>query len=135
MELGGNSYSNKLFPEYIITTVLATWSFYSLFERITIPDGYVSKLTKFIGNNTLVILTWHFLSFKIVSLTIILIYELPIECLAEFPVVAEYAKQGWWIAYFLIGTFAPLAFVLTKHKCFKSLLQITGVLAKVIKTI
>ena len=54
------------------------------------------------------ILTWHLLSFKAVSLLIILIYGLPIEQLGEFPVIVEYATKGWWILYFVVGVGLPL---------------------------
>ena len=62
----------------------------------------------FFGERTLQILTWHFLSFKIVSLIIIKLYSLPMERLAEFPVMIEYAQSGWWIAYLLVGITIPL---------------------------
>lgn len=101
--MGQNSYSNKRFIPYIITAVLASWSFYSLFDKMKSSQGICAKILDFIGKNTLTILTWHFLAFKLVSLLIIGIYGLPIERLAEFPVITEYSKQGWWIAYFIVA--------------------------------
>lgn len=98
-----NSYSNKRFIPYIITAVLASWSFYSLFDKLKSSQGICAKTFDFIGKNTLTILTWHFLAFKLVSLVIIGIYDLPIERLAEFPVITEYSQQGWWIAYFIVA--------------------------------
>ena len=98
-----NSYSNKRFIPYIITAVLASWSFYSLFDKMKSSHGICAKALDFIGKNTLTILTWHFLAFKLVSLLIIDIYDLPIERLAEFPVITEYSQQGWWIAYFIVA--------------------------------
>ena len=98
-----NSYSNKRFIPYIITAVLASWSFYSLFDKMKSSHGICAKALDFIGKNTLTILTWHFLAFKLVSLLVIGIYDLPIERLAEFPVIYEYAEQGWWIAYFCVA--------------------------------
>lgn len=103
MAMGQNSYSNKRFIPYIITAVLASWSFYSLFDKMKSSQGICAKILDFIGKNTLTILTWHFLAFKLVSLLIIGIYGLPIERLAEFPVITEYSKQGWWIAYFFVA--------------------------------
>lgn len=61
-----------------------------------------------IGNNTLPILTWHMLCFKIVSILIINFYGLPMARLAEFPVIEEYSKQGWFLLYFLVGVLVPL---------------------------
>lgn len=98
-----NSYSNKRFIPYIITAVLASWSFYSLFDKMKSSQGKFAKILDFIGKNTLTILTWHFLAFKLVSLLIIDIYDLPKERLAEFPVITEYSQQGWWIAYFMVA--------------------------------
>lgn len=103
MAIGQDFYENKRFMPYIMTAVLATWSIYSLFERMKISNGIFAKLLAFVGKHTLTILTWHFLSFKLVSFIIIEIYDLPIERLAEFPVIIEYSMQGWWLAYFLIA--------------------------------
>lgn len=57
------------------------------------------------------------LCFKVVSLMIIGLYNLPIERLAEFPVIEYYSKQGWFILYFIIGTSVPL--LMTKSKYLK----------------
>ena len=98
-----NSYSNKRFIPYIITAVLASWSFYSLFDKMKSSHGICAKALDFIGKNTLTVLTWHFLAFKLVSLLVIGVYGLPIERLAEFPVITEYSQQGWWLAYFIVA--------------------------------
>ena len=103
MAMDQNSYSNKRFIPYIITAVLASWSFYSLFDKMKSSHGICAKALDFIGKNTLTILTWHFLTFKLVSLLVIGIYDLPIERLAEFPVITEYSQQGWWLAYFIVA--------------------------------
>lgn len=62
----------------------------------------------FIGSKTIEILTWHFLCFKIVSLMIIAYDGLPIEHLAEFPVMRPYHVQGWWLCYFIVGVAVPV---------------------------
>lgn len=67
-------------------------------------SNFISK----IGNKTIEILTWHFLCFKIVSLVIITYYGLPIEHLAEFPIMIPYNVQGWWVCYFIIGVAVPV---------------------------
>ena len=94
MAMNQDSYSNKRFLPYIITATLATWAFYSLFERMKDSQGIYAKILDFVGKHTLTVLTWHFLAFKIVSLVIIDIYGLPMERLAEFPVIGEYAARG-----------------------------------------
>lgn len=94
----------NLFP-HLLTATLATWSFYSLFVRWS---SLKNDLLDYIGTETMTILTWHLLSFKAVSLLIILIYGLPIEQLGEFPVIVEYATGGWWMLYFAAGVGLPL---------------------------
>ena len=71
----------------------------------------IVKTLSYIGNRTLDILTWHFLSFKVVSLLIILVYGLSIHRLGEFPVILEYSRNGWWLLYTIMGVVTPLLIV------------------------
>ena len=71
--------------------------------------------TAVIGNNTLTILTWHFLCFKIVSLIITFAEQLPVGQLADFPVISDYSRQGWFVMYFIVGLFLPLQFAKIKY--------------------
>lgn len=107
----------QLFP-HLLTAILCTWAFYSLFTRYAMPAA-VQRFFSFVGQHTLSILTWHLLSFKVVSLVIILIYHLPIAQLGEFPVIAEYATQGWWLLYLLAGVGLPLAMTMFIDFCLK----------------
>ena len=106
--VGDTSYPGwQIFP-YMATAVIATWSFYSIFEKYR-PTGYFQRFLTFTGENTLTILTWHLLSFKLATLIIICVYHLPIPRLGEFPVITEYAIRGWWMLYALVGVGLPLA--------------------------
>ena len=71
----------------------------------------------YLGEINLTVLSWIFISFKIVSLIIIYFENLPIERLAEFPVINDYTSQGWFILYFVTGMVVPL--MLTKLKYLK----------------
>lgn len=102
---------------YMVTALTGLLSVFYFSTKIFCNNGGFRKLLIYIGNNTLVILTWHMLYFKIVSLLIIHVYGLPIARLAEFPVIEEYSKQGWFILYFIIGVSIPL--LLSKCKYFK----------------
>lgn len=106
-------YDNKIIFLYIITAILAIWSIYSLLKRIN-HSLYVHNILRnlfiYIGDNTLIILTLHFLSFKLVSFFLIKMYDLNIERLAEFPVIEEYSNKGWWILYFIIGIIVPIIY-------------------------
>ena len=107
MGLANQFYNNHKLLPYLFTAVLGSWGVYSLpWKRIA---RGILELLRYIGENTLSILTWHFLTFKMVSLFIIIIYHLPIERLGEFPVIVEYAARGWCIAYFLVGMIVTCA--------------------------
>jgi len=68
---------------------------------------YIKNFFYYAGNNTMIILALHFTCLKIVSLVKIGAYGLPIERLAEFPVIEE-NNSLWWIAYTLVGVAVPL---------------------------
>ena len=61
----------------------------------------------FIGKNTLYILIFHFMSFKIVSLAYIAIDKRSFTELASFPVV-ENNSPYLWIIYSIVGVVVPL---------------------------
>lgn len=96
----------KLIP-FLITSIFTIWSFMSIFHIIHLND-VTDKIITHIGNNTLTILTFHFLAFKLVSLIIIWVYNLPTYRLAEFPVIYNYADILWVIMYTFVGLLCPL---------------------------
>lgn len=61
----------------------------------------------YIGNHTMIILALHFLSFKSVSFIKIICYSLPINRLAEFPVI-EFRNKYFWILYSISGVLLPI---------------------------
>lgn len=75
---------------------------------------------KYMGNNTYAILMMHILSFKIVSLVIVLIYGLPRSKLADFPTIHEMTVQGYWMLYFVAGVNVPLLAQFVYNKIFKN---------------
>ena len=76
----------ELVVPYIVCATVGT-------NMIICISDYVKKfyifeqVLKYIGNNTLSILTWHFLSFKVVSLFVIFFEKRSISELACFPVI------------------------------------------------
>lgn len=78
----------------------------------------------FLGRNTMPILVWHFLSFKIVSFLIVLIYGFPIDSLSDFPTVKT--NNSWqWIAYTFVGMVVPLFISKAKRMMNKKIGMIT----------
>lgn len=105
----------QIFP-YTLNAVLMTWALYSLFSRWKETQSVASRFMRFIGENTLTILTWHLLAFKTVSLYIIWHYHLSINRLAEFPTIEEYAFQGWWVVYAVVSIIVCCAIILVRTK-------------------
>lgn len=59
-----------------------------------------------IGRSSLEIMALHFLAFKIVSFVIVIIYQLPVTRLSDYPVIE--AGGVWWICYTLAGVIVPV---------------------------
>jgi len=100
---------NHVIP-YATTAIMGTFVIYSIAHYLNVNHhGFFRDFLIFTGGYTFNVLTWHFLSFKLVSLLIILIYNLPMSRLADFPVITEPAIDGWWILYVTVGVSLPLA--------------------------
>ncbi len=77
-----------------------------------------TKWITYIGRNSLHIMLWHFLAFKIVSFAYIKLCGLPSYYLASFPVLkVDYL----WIAYTVVGVAMPLGVTLLLHTLIKKL--------------
>lgn len=66
-----------------------------------------STLFIYIGQNTMLILALHFLSFKIISLIKIHVFDMPIKMLSCFPIIEEH-NHVFWIVYTISGICIPL---------------------------
>ena len=104
---------------YVITGVIGSFITLIFSRKIQKLGGYFSKTLVFIGNNSLHILIWHFLSFKFVTFFIVILFNLSITSMTTFPVLNEYASQGWWLLYVIVGIAFPLALVNIKSLIFK----------------
>ena len=104
---------------YFISAISGSIIVLKVSKLSTDKTRWLSNFISNIGNKTIEVLTWHFLCFKIVSLIIIAYYGLPIEHLAEFPVMRPYNVQGWWICYFVIGVAVPIIGTVYTNKMIK----------------
>lgn len=71
-------------------------------------SGQILKMLTYVGDRTLSVLTWHFLSFKLVSQLIITLYGLPKARLTDFPTLTGYSSTGWCLVYLIVGVSLPL---------------------------
>ena len=83
-----------------------------------IPVVEKSRILNVIGKNTLDIMALHFMVFKLVSLIIIVCYELPINRLADYPVLLG-VGGAWWVLYTIVGIAIPTLFSILRHNLFK----------------
>lgn len=67
----------------------------------------IRQLFNYIGNKTLYILTFHFLSFKAVSYLYLKINALPLQRLSAFPTLND-TNAFMWIIYTIVGVTLPL---------------------------
>ena len=116
---------NTMLP-YSITAILGTLMIFAIADKLNRLTcnasllcnriiSVIKNLVVYIGEHTLEILTWHFLSFKIVSLIIIYTYRLSWDRLGDFPVMTDYAHQGWWIIYLVVGVALPISSTYAYH--------------------
>ncbi len=106
--------STVLLVPYIVGGLIGTWILYSVVGLL--HRGRIKTFLIYAGNNSMTILTWHFLMFKLISLLLVCLYALPIIHLSEFPVIVECSKKGWWIVYVGVGVSIPLLLLYFKNK-------------------
>lgn len=98
-------------PEIFLLVVTSYFVFFCLFniaERI--EETGTGKIIDIIGSNTLIILTLHFVCFKIWSFVIILRDNLDPSHLMDFPYIITEKQYDWWM-YSIIGIGIPICIV------------------------
>jgi len=105
----------KMLP-YVVTSIMGLLVIFNIGQHLSqCEHSKIKQFLVYVGNYTFNVLTWHFLSMKLVSFMLIAIYGLPIKRLSEFPVIEEYARQGWWIAYLIVGVAVPVIWTYYYH--------------------
>ena len=115
--------TSLFFKANIDVTGCAIFAYFAISVIASISTIYISKhiqgccmhIMDYIGKNTLNILTFHFISFKMVSLLIIIICGLPIEKLTDFPVINT-NDNIMWLAYTFVGVALPIIIGLSVEK-------------------
>lgn len=103
--------TKKTFVLYFPLSIISSYVMFDICQRIQSSKSRFVAMIKFIGGgNTLIILTLHFLSFKLVSWLIVKIYGLGVTHIAEFPIISSYSENGWWIVYSIVGVALPLMY-------------------------
>ena len=103
IELSQHKYTN---PIYFISVSILGWYFiYELAYFIT-KLKKIPLVFEYIGKNTMPILIFHFISFKIVNLIGVIILNKEFGLISAFPVL--FKTSCWWIIYTLVGITIPI---------------------------
>lgn len=89
-------------PAVTIGSIFGIGMIFSLSQISVVQD---IKILNNIGKSTLEIMALHFLAFKLVSWIIVMIYNLPVERLADYPTIN--IGGLWWILYVVVGVLVP----------------------------
>ena len=89
---------------YFIVAMMGTIGIINIAGNI---KGRAQNVLNYVGDKTLYLLTFHFISFKLVSLILIGYYDLPITQLSDFPVISGLNSFSW-IVYSIVGVIIPL---------------------------
>ncbi len=103
ISLAQNNFEN---PIFLIIVSLAGWIFLYIISLIISNISILYKLFELIGKNTLPIMILHFLSFKVINLLSVKLFDYPSYMIASFPVLMT--DGLWWILYTIVGIFIPI---------------------------
>lgn len=96
-----NNYSNPA-----LFTIGWIFGVYVIMYISKLLDKRKNLLLNYIGSNTMIIMSFHFLAFKLVTAFQIYYSSLPLTKLASYPVL--FSNNGWWMVYTVFGIFIPL---------------------------
>ena len=103
--LGGNQFSNKL--AFVVGSYMAILTFVWLSKKIAAIRMKGIDILVYLGMNSMDIVIWQFLAFRLAIITQIVIYGVGLKALTAFPV---YDVSGlWWLIYVITGLFGSLA--------------------------
>ncbi len=100
-----------------VPAICGTLMVYNISLWIDKKDGLARRFLVYCGNNTLPILVFHILSFKLVSLVKIWIYGLDyLQVGSHLVVHVNESTDGFWVLYTIVGVGLPLAWTYAYRK-------------------
>ena len=110
VDLGANKYENGLL--FVVGAILASISLVNfadyicrLYEKKRITK-YIKSCLKYLGKNSMPIVIWHLVFFRMAIVLQILLYNLPVKILFSFPIYD--GDKGWWFIYIIVGIVGSL---------------------------
>jgi fucose 4-O-acetylase-like acetyltransferase len=109
--MGKNTYSSPVL--FLISSFMASYVviYISKFMELTKikPLNLLGKIFEFLGRNSLDIVIWHFVFFRIVIIIQLIADNQEISVhniLQYYPIYSN--ENGWWIVYTIIGIAVPI---------------------------
>ena len=103
--MGANQYTSPIL--FVIGAFFAGYGVIAISRFLEQKSGYIKKLLLLMGKESLSILIWQFVVFRIVIAIQLYLNDIPLRKLLDyFPCYST--QNGWWFAYFLVGVFASL---------------------------
>ena len=121
---GNMNYLNHIYvAPYFISAVAGSFLLMKASKSLE-KKKFISPIT-YIGKNSLDIMIWHFLAFKLISFIMVEAVGLPIDLVGMHPVIQ---RQGtfWWILYVVVGVTLPLLIAHTIRTLNSSANKMTG---------
>lgn len=78
-------------------------------------NRWVANAFQLAGEHSFSIMLLHFLCFKVVSLVMCGVYQMPIDNISQFPVI-QYSNMMWFVAYVVIGSYLPVGLAIVYNR-------------------
>jgi len=105
INIGGMIFGNPVI--FLIISCSGSYMILTTAHFINEYNGLLSKSLNYIGEYSFSIMALHYISFKLVSLLQIWIYNYPPKYLAYYPVIPKNTLY-WWVIYTIVGVAVPL---------------------------
>lgn len=102
ISLNINYYEN---PVFLVCASLSGWVLIYSVSLLLIKSVYIGNIVQMLGQHTVIIAALHFLTFKIINVLQVFIYDKPSFLIASYPIM--YSDHGWWVAYTVTGLAVP----------------------------
>lgn len=108
VSVASNSYTYK--SVFFLIGIIGSFSVLSFCKKYEnrINIQHIKKQYEFLGKNTMGILIWQFVSFKLVMVIQVLVYKMPWKKLQDFPIIYEYNNICWTILYTIVGVYLSI---------------------------
>lgn len=108
VEISAGIYTNPIF--FLLASI--TGIYITIYFAKLINLNFKSDLLKYMGQNSMIIMAFHLISFKAISLLQVVIYGYDTYNIAAFPILN--GSGAWWILYSIVGVLLP---ILIKYLC------------------